>query len=103
MGRRFDAQGTSIRGVSKEVPRAASKLSNGSFDACRSRSATFDTSDQFVEATSTAPDTEDETAVGPCSTYRLDVSGENFGDCVCGFSKRAHRLEASKAAAAIEA
>lgn len=28
-----------------------------------------------------------------CGSYRLDLSGKNFGDCVCGFSKAAHEAK----------
>ena len=27
----------------------------------------------------------------PCSSYRLNVNGQNFGDCMCGFCKSAHK------------
>lgn len=30
----------------------------------------------------------------PCDDYRLDLLGENFGDCKCGFPKNEHSAEA---------
>jgi len=38
----------------------------------------------------TMPEETSETATEPCSNYRLDVAGKNFGDCKCGFPKSAH-------------
>lgn len=30
-----------------------------------------------------------------CGNYRIDLSGKNFGDCVCGFSKASHETKAA--------
>lgn len=29
---------------------------------------------------------------GPCSSYKVDVVGANFGDCVCGLPKKSHEI-----------
>merc|ERR1711971_821536 len=33
----------------------------------------------------------------PCSSYRLDLAGKNFGDCKCGFPKTAHQVDGAAA------
>mmetsp|Transcript_6643 Transcript_6643/g.8660 ORF Transcript_6643/g.8660 Transcript_6643/m.8660 type:complete len:250 (-) Transcript_6643:222-971(-) len=35
----------------------------------------------------------------PCNNYRVDVSAANFGDCLCGFPKDAHKEETENAGA----
>ena len=36
---------------------------------------------------------KDEAAATACGNYRLDMTAAHFGDCKCGFSKAAHRMD----------
>ncbi|EOD23943.1 hypothetical protein EMIHUDRAFT_206942 [Emiliania huxleyi CCMP1516] len=45
-----------------------------------------------VAATVSSAASDLSAAAAACSDYRIDVTAERFGDCVCGYPKRAHAV-----------